>query len=227
MIVEINAPSRRSLNANEKRVYQLAREGKTIDEIGKIMRLPVNYEGMAADEPLSVKGIMAQIRGKGWEINEEDDNMPRGNKTAQEVKEKIIKLHSEGKETGEIANAVKMPWTTVHGIIQRECKKEAPASVAADTSAEKVSPIETTVIIPEKSEKVKHIYSEDAINAVYNQMLVKADEIKRLECKLDNQFRLLDMVKHGIETIDSEIMFAQAELERLEQDYDNMCGGAR
>lgn len=238
MIVEINAPSRRSLNANEKRVYQLAREGKALNEIGEIMGLPVHYEGMAAEEPLNVKSIIAQIKAKGWEINEEDNNVARGNKTPQDIRDKIVLLHSEGKRLTEIVNAVKLPPTTVRNIIQQEeDKRKAPASAATDTSAkgiitETAEPNSENVsavadIIPEKSEKVKHVYSEDAINAVYNQMLAKAKEIAQLRFRLDRQIEMEKLIQRGVDTLDRKIQYAQAEFERLEQDYDNMCGGAR
>lgn len=125
MKISIDPPPVRALSANEKKVYQMLREGLDCREISKRMRIPVklsclaNYRDVPPD---SVMGLITSIREKGWECTlpeKEEETEMKGTKTPPEKLEEIRTLKSEGKTNREIAEAVGCGV----GTVSRTCTK--------------------------------------------------------------------------------------------------------
>lgn len=120
MKIAIDPPPVRSLSGNEKKVYQMLREGLDCREISKRMHIPVklscltNYRDVPPD---TVMGLVTSIREKGWECTlpeetKEETEMGKS-KTPPEKLEEIRTLKEEGKTNREIAKAVGVSTSTV------------------------------------------------------------------------------------------------------------------
>ena len=105
MRIAIDAPPVRALSANEKRVYQLLKEGKTPWEIAKKLHLAMgstdDLKYNAHDVmPDTIINLITNIRSKGWDIptntNEEETPMVRLN---EETKREIVQLAMTGTMT--------------------------------------------------------------------------------------------------------------------------------
>lgn len=72
MRIAIDAPSVRSLSANEKMVYQFLKQGLTPIEIARRMKLPVGQNSFSDnryDVPCeTITRLITSIREKGWDI---------------------------------------------------------------------------------------------------------------------------------------------------------------
>ena len=126
MTVLINAPAVRSLSANEKRVYQLLKEGKTPWEIAKALHLAMgsvndlkyNYHDVMPD---TVVNIITNIRSKGWEIPEikkEEEAEMATVKLTEEIKREIITLKDSGMKATEIAKKFAVDKSSVYNVIR-------------------------------------------------------------------------------------------------------------
>ena len=126
MTVLINAPAVRSLSANEKRVYQLLKEGKTPWEIAKALHLAMgsvndlhyNYHDVMPD---TVVNIITNIRSKGWEIPEikkEEESEMSTVKLTEEIKREIITLKDSGMKVTEIAKKFAVDKSSVYNVIR-------------------------------------------------------------------------------------------------------------
>ena len=126
MTVLINAPTVRSLSANEKRVYQLLKEGKTPWEIAKALHLAMgsvndlkyNYHDVMPD---TVVNIITNIRSKGWEIPEikkEEEAEMATVKLTEEIKREIITLKDSGMKVTEIAKKFAVDKSSVYNVIR-------------------------------------------------------------------------------------------------------------
>lgn len=143
MRVVIDAPQRRSLSANEKRIYQLLCQGLTSVEVAQKLHIRHGtlheYMMNTHDTPIeTVVNLITSIREKGWEIPEpkkntkEENEMPKGQKISPEKTAEIKALRSDGKTYPEIATAANVSRTTVARVCQKE-KEPAPTDV--DTSS--------------------------------------------------------------------------------------------
>lgn len=126
MTVLINAPAVRSLSANEKRVYQLLKEGKTPWEIARALHLAMgsvndlhyNYHDVMPD---TVVNIITNIRSKGWEIPEikkEEEAEMTTVKLTEEIKREIITLRDSGMKVTEIAKKFAVDKSSVYNVIR-------------------------------------------------------------------------------------------------------------
>lgn len=126
MTVLINAPTVRSLSANEKRVYQLLKEGKTPWEIARALHLALgsvndlhyNYHDVMPD---TVVNIITNIRSKGWEIPEikkEEEAEMATVKLTEEIKREIITLKDSGMKVTEIAKKFAVDKSSVYNVIR-------------------------------------------------------------------------------------------------------------
>lgn len=126
MTVLINAPTVRSLSANEKRVYQLLKEGKTPWEIARALHLAMgsvndlhyNYHDVMPD---TVVNIITNIRSKGWEIPEikkEEEAEMATVKLTEEIKREIITLKDSGMKVTEIAKKFAVDKSSVYNVIR-------------------------------------------------------------------------------------------------------------
>ena len=153
------AVTKRTLNANERKVLDALQAGASEREISEAMRIPIsynyNYDYAEGIPPLSVRGIITSIREKGYDIPGKDENM---NKWSQEDKDRAIALYKEGKTVREVAAEINVPIATVgHWITDYLKQKETPAAVAAATSevSDKTIHDSTPIVTPEQP-KVKH-----------------------------------------------------------------------
>lgn len=126
MTVLINAPAVRSLSANEKRVYQLLKEGKTPWEIARALHLALgsvndlhyNYHDVMPD---TVVNIITNIRSKGWEIPEikkEEEAEMATVKLTEEIKREIITLRDSGMKVNKIAEKFGVDKSSIYKIIK-------------------------------------------------------------------------------------------------------------
>ena len=127
MTVLINAPAVRSLSANEKRVYQLLKEGKTPWEIARALHLALgsvndlhySYHDVMPD---TVVNIITNIRSKGWEIPEnnkiEEESEMSTVKLTEEIKREIITLKDSGMKVTEIAKKFAVDKSSVYNVIR-------------------------------------------------------------------------------------------------------------
>lgn len=152
MRVTIDLPAKRSLTPNEQRVYKLLQEGLEPLEVARRLHMALKISNLANRHdvpPDTVKGLMASIREKGWEIpNKEENNMAKGQKTPEEKIHEISVLRDEGKSQNKIAEITGVPLSTVGKICARIGKaetKEEPAPSANDTSSKKET-IPTTIV---------------------------------------------------------------------------------
>lgn len=168
MNVLIDAPEKRSLSHNEQRVYKLLCLGLTDVEVAMKLHMPLQndpYLIYSDVPPDSVRGLMASIREKGWEIpenNEEENNMPRGSKTSDEKIAEVQALRSEGRSTYEISKETGVPQTTVQRICRKMLTEEnEPASAVTDTSSTNPTSKDHIDIISENAENVKNKIPQD------------------------------------------------------------------
>lgn len=162
MEVLIGTPAKRSLTPNEKRVYELLRDGLEPQEISRRLRMLlkcpslINCRGVPPD---TVMGLITSIREKGWEIpennNKEENEMPKGTKTPAETVYQINALRAEGKTIAQISEMTGTPKSTV----TRVCAKlgETGTEKEPAPSVNGTSPKENNhnIIVAEKSGDVK------------------------------------------------------------------------
>lgn len=236
MRIQIGAPAVRPLTPNEKRVYDLLCQGIEPFEISKQLHMCFrasclsNIHDVAPD---SVMSLITSIREKGWDIptkktveNEEEIEMPKGTKTPVEKIAEIKALREEGKTYAQIVELTGTSYTTVSRVCAKigiTGEKEEPAPAATDTSSENNIP---SIIIPENAPVVKHVFSEAALNAVYAQIVAKQKEILAISDKTNKLNFIIDRINSQIGILNDEAAYMQAELDRLWQDYDVICGGA-
>ena len=195
MNVLIDAPEKRSLSHNEQRVYKLLCIGLTDVEVAMKLHMPLQndpYFIYSDVPPDSVRGFMASIREKGWEIpenNEEENNMPRGSKTSDEKIAEVQALRSEGRSTYEISKETGVPQTTVQRICCKMLTEEKePASAATDTSSANPTSKDSTDSISENAENVKNKIPQavmDALDETRNQLerCIEEDKDHILYCQ--------------------------------------------
>ena len=73
MKVSIDVPVRKSLTPNETKVYKLLCEGLEPTEIAQEIHMPLTASPFANFHdvpPDTVRGLIASIRGKGWDVPE-------------------------------------------------------------------------------------------------------------------------------------------------------------
>lgn len=154
MRIAIDAPSVRSLSANEKMVYQMLKEGKTPREIAKKLHLAL---GDVTDlkynshdvMPDTVVNLITSIREKGWDIpsDKEENEMAKSPKFSAEEKRSIVTEYNSGATMARAAEKHGTVKSTVYNIVQEykkhgeaafegaEAEKE-PATAATVTSSE-------------------------------------------------------------------------------------------
>ena len=123
MIVSIGTPAPKALSANEKRVYQLLKEGKAPFEIAKKLHLPigsVNDFGYNVHDvpPDTVVNIISSIRSKGYEIPEIKKEEKPMAKITEEMKREMITLRNSGMKVNKIAEKFGVGKSIVYGVIK-------------------------------------------------------------------------------------------------------------
>lgn len=131
-VVIIDAPRIRSLNPNEKRVYQYLKEGRTPAEIAETMHIGYSTSCLSNVHDVanvSVMSIITSIREKGWNIpdNKEEKDMARGQKVPEETVKIIADMAQTGAKVSTIAKETGTAPTTVRNIVERICSAGKPA----------------------------------------------------------------------------------------------------
>ena len=96
--IEIGAPAKRALNANERQVLKYLQQGMSPADICRKMRICFKSSWMynVHDVPtLTYQSIICSIREKGWDIttdNKEDKQMAKGVIISEENKREIVQL---------------------------------------------------------------------------------------------------------------------------------------
>ncbi|MBP1561910.1 MAG: hypothetical protein J6C96_11820 [Oscillospiraceae bacterium] len=239
MRVQIGAPAVRPLTPNEQRVYNLLEQG--LDPFDIARRLHMCFRASCLSNvhdvaPDTVMGLITLIREKGWDVptktveNKEEIEMPKGTKTPVEKIAEIKALREEGKAYSQITELAGVSHTTVSRVCAKVGiaeEKEEPAPAATDTSSERKE-LEKVFdnIIPENAPVVKHVFSQAAADAVYNNILASMHEMEQIDSEMQLLYKYIDHLNAKINALNDKYMYTSAELDRLWQDYDAICGGA-
>ena len=226
-----------SLNANQRRLLELLRDGKTPYECSRIMGIGLQYSGGAYPPPCNIMDMISEIRAAGYDVptyahdrlartfveipqNKKEDNTMYAHHS-EEVKEQARQLREQGKTAQEIADALHIPVGTVKKWVYGDAKKEKPVS-ETDTGKEEKEvltedkPVEG--IVTQAGEKVKYTFSEITIQAMADAISDFMDDIARLSEQVDDA--MMHLTKKQVELEEK-----QAQLAAMEADYNIICGG--
>lgn len=223
------AVTKRTLNANERKVLDALQAGASEREISEAMRIPIsynyNYDYAEGIPPLSVRGIITSIREKEYDIPGKDNDSMK--KWSQEDKDRAIALYKEGKTVREVAAEINVPIATVgHWVTDYLKQKETPAAVAAATSevSDKTIHDSTPIVTPEPP-KVKHFFAEDTKSAVLGLIDGKRADLNEVNSRIEHLRASIGKIQEHIDRCTDEAEYICAEIARLEEDYDVICGG--
>ncbi len=206
MNVLIDAPEKRSLSHNEQRVYKLLCLGLTDVEVAMKLHMPLlndPYLIYSDVPPDSVRGLMASIREKGWEIpenNEEENFMARGNKTSDEKIAEVQVLRNDGKSTAAISKETGVPLSTVQRICRRMITEEKePAPAATDTSSTNPTSKDSTDSISENAENVKNKIPQAVMDALNEEIFTLQEYIDEDKMNIQYLQKKIDDIENFIE----------------------------
>lgn len=212
--IMINAPKHRSLNACEKRVYQMLREGMNDKEIASTLRInrKAYYDTNADCPALSVESIITSIREKGWEIPKnndikEENGMAKGQRVPEEAVRKITAWVAEGKNTAQIAKALELPYTTVFNIIDRT-KKELATEATATSTKENIPDV-SLAELTEVVNPAKRLVAEILERELENRSL----DLDAKERELIDKLRDVDELKEEYDRMSAEYKLIYGEWE--------------
>ncbi len=131
--------------------------------------------------------------------NEEENNMPKVNKTSDEKIAEVQALWSEGKSTGEISKETGVPLSTVNLICYKMITEEnEPAPAATDTSSTDPASKDSIGIISENAENVKGKIPQAVMDALN-------EERFRLQEYIDEDKRNIQYLQKRIDDIENFI----------------------
>lgn len=226
-----------SLNANQRRLLELLRDGKTPYECSRIMGIGLQYSGGAYPPPCNIMDMISEIRAAGYDVptyahdrlartfaeipqNKKEDNT-MGKRYSEDVKEQVRQLREQGLSAVEIGARLEIPHQTVGNWIYGDTAKEKPVS-ETDTGKEEKEvltedkPVEG--IVTQAAEKVKYTFSETTIQAMADAISDFMDDIARLSEQVDDA--MMRLTKKQVELEEK-----QAQLAAMEADYNIICGG--
>ena len=182
MKIEIGAPTKRALNANERQVLKYLQQGMSPADICRKMRICFKSSWMynVHDVPtLTYQSIICSIIEKGWDIpGEQNLNRKENEEMAvmitTEKKEEIQKLRAEGMSIKQIEAKTGIS----HGTIYKYTKKE-PETAATETGSKQEIGVDIPAdIIPEAEENVKPVISQVIPQAVIEACWGRKSELK-------------------------------------------------
>lgn len=182
MKIEIGAPAKRALNANERQVLKYLQQGMSPADICRKMRICFQSSWMynVHDVPtLTYQSIICSIREKGWDIPGEENSNRKENEemavmiTTEKIEE-IQKLRAEGMSIKQIEAKTGIS----HGTIYKYTKKE-PETAATETGSKQEIGVDIPAdIIPEAEENVKPVISQVIPQAVIEACWGRKSELK-------------------------------------------------
>lgn len=248
MRIAIDAPAVRSLSANEKMVYRFLKDGLIPTEIAHRMKLPIgknNFLDNRYDVPIeTVMGIITSIREKGWDIptenNKEEAEMA---KITEEQKREIVQLAmTKAMSHKDIAAKFGIGKSTVWWLVD-QYKKSGDAALSGETeiaekepetaATESGSEQENSTIIPadivtpsEENVKPPHSFSPLVAEAIWAKIEMLRVEGIALECREAKIEEKISELKKEARSVDEQLMFVEAEIGSLLEDYVALTGGA-
>lgn len=182
MKIEIGAPTKRALNANERQVLEYLQQGMSPADICRKMRICFKSSWMynVHDVPvLTYQSIICSIREKGWDIPGEQNLNRKENEemavmiTTEKIEE-IQKLRAEGMSIKQIEAKTGIS----HGTITKYTKKE-PETAATETGSKQEICVDIPAdIITEAEGNVKPVISQVIPQAVIEACWGRKSELK-------------------------------------------------
>ena len=246
MRIAIDAPAVRSLSANEKMVYRFLKDGLTPEQISKRMSISVG-RGFLQDNRYDVAnetvcGLISSIREKGWDIptdNKEEAEMAR---ITEEQKREIVQLAmTKAMSHKDIAAKFGIGKSTVWWLVDQykksgdaalsgetEIAEKEPETAATESGSEQeiVPNIPADIVTPsEENVKPPHSFSPLVAEAIWAKIEVLRVEGIALECREAKiEEKIIELKKEAC-SVDEQLMFVEAEIGSLLEDYEALTGG--
>lgn len=247
MRIAIDAPAVRSLSANEKMVYRFLKDGLTPTEIAHRMHIPVGkggYVNQTCELPgESIMGIITSIREKGWDIPTDNKEEAEMAKITEEQKREIVQLAmTKAMSHKDIAAKFGIGKSTVWWLVD-QYKKSGDAALSGETeiaekepetaATESGSEQENSTIIPadivtpsEENVKPLHSFSPLVAEAIWRKVEALREEAIELQDREIALESLISDYKSELRRVDEQLMFVEAEIDSLLEDYEALTGGA-
>ena len=248
MRIAIDAPAVRSLSANEKMVYRFLKDGLTPEQIGKRMSISVG-RGFLQDNRYDVAnetvcGLISSIREKGWDIptenNKEEAEMAR---ITEEQKREIVQLAmTKAMSHKDIAAKFGIGKSTVWWLVDQykksgdtalsgetEIAEKEPETAATESGSEQeiVPNIPADIVTPSKGNvKPPHSFSPLVAEAIWAKIEALRVEGIALECREAKIEEKISVLKKEARSVDEQLMFVEAEIDSLIEDYEALTGGS-
>lgn len=248
MRIAIDAPAVRSLSANEKMVYRFLKDGLTPTEIAHRMHIPVGkggYVNQTCELPgESIMGIITSIREKGWDIptenNKEEAKMAR---ITEEQKREIVQLAmTKAMSHKDIAAKFGIGKSTVWWLVDQykksgdtalsgvtEIAEKEPETAATESGSEQeiVPNIPADIVTPsEENVKPPHSFSPLVAEAIWHKVEALREEAIELQDRELALESLISDYKSELRRVDEQLMYVEAEIDSLIEDYEALKGGA-
>ena len=205
--IEIGAPAKRALNANERQVLKYLQQGMTPADICRKMRICFKSSWMynVHDVPtLTYQSIICSIREKGWDIPGEQNLNRKENEemavmiTTEKIEE-IKKLRAEGMSIKQIEAKTGIS----HGTIIKYTKKEPETAATETGSKQEICADIPADIIPEAEENVKPVISQvipqAVIEACWGRKSELEDQIAQEQAVIDDWERQIAEIDDFLE----------------------------
>ena len=207
MKIEIGAPTKRALNANERQVLKYLQQGMSPADICRKMRICFQSSWMynVHDVPtLTYQSIICSIREKGWDIPGEQNLNRKENEemavmiTTEKIEE-IQKLRAEGMSIKQIEAKTGIS----HGTIYKYTKKEPETAATETGSKQEICNDIPADIIPEAEENVKPVISQvipqAVIEACWGRKAELKDQIAQEQAVIDDWERQIAEIDDFLE----------------------------
>lgn len=229
--IEIGAPTKRALNANERQVLEYLQQGMSPADICRKMRICFQSSWMynVHDVPtLTYQSIICSIREKGWDIPGEQNLNRKENEemavmiTTEKIEE-IQKLRAEGMSIKQIEKKTGIS----HGTINKYTKKESETAATETGSKQEICNDIPADIIPEAEENVKplHSFSPMAAEAVWKKIEELRKEAAELMYSEEAFEKIIADCKEKIRCLDEQLIHVEAEIDILMGDYEAVSRG--
>lgn len=247
MRIAIDVPAVRSLSANEKMVYRFLKDGLTPEQIGKRMSISVG-RGFLQDNRYDVAnetvcGLISSIREKGWDIPTDNKEEAEMAKITEEQKREIVQLAmTKAMSHKDIAAKFGIGKSTVWWLVD-QYKKSGDAALSGETEIAEKEPetaatesgseqetcndIPADIVTPsEENVKPPHSFSPLVAEAIWSKIEALRVEGIALECREAKIDEKISVLKKEARSVDEQLMFVEAEIGSLLEDYEALTGGA-